>query len=287
MSVAAWEDRQMEPDPRPRLTRPKLLLIISGAGIITLLLSSIFASYLAPYDPIVISPAELQPPTAEHPFGTDQVGRDILSRVIYGSRLSLLISAGVISLTLMIGLPVGTLAAMTGGWVDEILMRLTDVFFSFPYLILAMAIIATLGVGATSLVLALGVVWWPSYARMVRGMVLSIKERPFVEAAYVVGNSKLGVVVRHILPHTAEELSVRISLDVGNVILIATGLSFLGLGAQPPVPEWGSMLGEARPYILSGWWLSFFPGIVIVLAVLCFSLFGDALQDVLRPEQNR
>ncbi|MCB0213906.1 MAG: ABC transporter permease [Anaerolineae bacterium] len=287
MNAAAWEDSQVEPDPRPRLPRPRLLLIISGAGIIILLLSSIFASYLAPYDPIVIGPAELQPPTPEHPFGTDQVGRDILSRVIFGSRLSLLISAGVISLTLMIGLPVGTLAAMTGGWIDEILMRLTDVFFAFPYLILAMAIIATLGVGAISLVLALGVVWWPSYARMVRGMVLSIKERPFVEAAYVVGNSKLGVVVRHILPHTAEELSVRISLDVGNVILIATGLSFLGLGAQPPVPEWGSMLGEARPYILSGWWLSFFPGIVIVLAVLCFSLFGDALQDLLRPEQNR
>lgn len=287
MNAAAWEDSQVEPDPRPRLPRPRLLLIISGAGIIILLLSSIFAPYLAPYDPIVIGPAELQPPTAEHPFGTDQVGRDILSRVIFGSRLSLLISVGVISLTLIIGLPVGTLAAMTGGWIDEILMRLTDVFFAFPYLILAMAIIATLGVGAISLVLALGVVWWPSYARMVRSMVLSIKERPFVEAAYVVGNSKLGVVVRHILPHTAEELSVRISLDVGNVILIATGLSFLGLGAQPPVPEWGSMLGEARPYILSGWWLSFFPGIVIVLAVLSFSLFGDALQDLLRPEQNR
>ena len=159
MNAAAWEDSQVEPDPRPRLPRPRLLLIISGAGIIILLLSSIFASYLAPYDPLVIGPAELQPPTPEHPFGTDQVGRDILSRVIFGSRLSLLISAGVISLTLMIGLPVGTLAAMTGGWIDEILMRLTDVFFAFPYLILAMAIIATLGTGTTSLILALGVVW--------------------------------------------------------------------------------------------------------------------------------
>ena len=287
MNATARPDHQAEYEQPSPFMRPKFLLIISGMGIIILLLSSMFAPYLAPHDPIAIGPAELQPPTPEHPFGTDQVGRDILSRVIYGSRLSLLIAAGVIVLTLMIGLPVGTLAAMTGGWIDEILMRLTDVFFAFPYLILAMAIIATLGTGTTSLILALGVVWWPSYARMIRGMVLSIKERPFIEAAYVVGNSKPGAVIRHILPHTAEELSVRISLDVGNVILIATGLSFLGLGTQPPIPEWGSMLGEARPYILSGWWLSFFPGMVIVLAVLSFSLFGDALQDLLRPEPNR
>ena len=287
MSVVASSDTQVEQGKRSRINSSKILLVVSGAGIIMLLLSSVFAPLVAPYDPIAIGLNELQPPTNEHLFGTDQVGRDILSRVIFGSRLSLLISAGVITLALVIGLPVGTLAAMAGGWTDEILMRLTDVFFSFPYLILAMAIIATLGASTTSLILALGVIWWPSYARMIRSMVLSIKERPFVEAAYVVGNNTLGAVVRHILPQTAEELSVRISLDVGNVILIATGLSFLGLGTQPPVPEWGSMLGEARTYILSGWWLSFFPGIVIVLAVLCFSLFGDALQDVLRPEQNR
>ena len=272
---------------RRKIDTSKVLLIVSGAGILLLIISSVFAQYLAPYDPITIGLQDLQPPSAEHLFGTDQVGRDILSRVLYGSRLSLLISAGVISMALLIGIPVGTLAAMAGGWVEELLMRLTDLFFSFPYLILAMAIIATLGASTTSLILALGVIWWPSYARLIRSMVISIKERPFIEAAYVTGNSTWSVVVRHILPQTTEELGVRISLDVGNVILIATGLSFLGLGTQPPVPEWGSMLGEARNYILSGWWLSFFPGIVIVLAVLSFSLFGDALQDVLRPEQSR
>lgn len=261
--------------------------MVSGAAILLLVTTSIFAEIIAPYDPIALGLDSLQPPSSEHLFGTDQVGRDILSRVIYGSRLSLLISLGVISLALLIGIPVGTIAAMSGGWVEEVLMRLTDLFFSFPYLILAMAIIATLGASTTSLILALGIIWWPSYARLVRSMVISIKERPFIEAAYVTGNSTWSVVTRHILPQTTEELGVRVSLDIGNVILIATGLSFLGLGTQPPIPEWGSMLGEARTYILSGWWLSFFPGIVIVLAVLSFSLFGDALQDVLRPEQNR
>jgi peptide/nickel transport system permease protein len=272
---------------RQKVDTSKLLLVLSGAGIVLLITTSIFADFFAPYDPVAIGLEDLQPPNSEHLFGTDQVGRDILSRVIHGSRLSLLISAGVISLALAIGVPVGTVAAMAGGWVEEILMRLTDLFFSFPYLILAMAIIATMGASTTSLILALGVIWWPSYTRLVRSMVISIKERPFIEAAYVAGNSTWSVVVRHILPQTTEELGVRISLDVGNVILIATGLSFLGLGTQPPTPEWGSMLGEARTYILSGWWLSFFPGIVIVLAVLSFSLFGDALQDVLRPEHSR
>lgn len=271
----------------PKLNSARLLLMISGAAIVLLILTSIFAEVIAPYDPVTIGLEDLAPPSREHLFGTDQVGRDILSRVIYGSRLSLLISAGVISFALLLGIPVGTIAAMTGGWVEEVLMRLTDLFFSFPYLILAMAIIATLGASTTSLILALGVIWWPSYARLIRSMVIGIKERPFIEAAYVTGNSTLSVVIRHILPQTTEELGVRISLDIGNVILIATGLSFLGLGPQPPAPEWGAMLGEARNYILSGWWLSFFPGIIIVLAVLSFSLFGDSLQDVLRPEQSR
>lgn len=272
---------------RRKVDTSRILLMVSGAAILLLITTSIFAEIIAPYDPIALGLEDLEPPSRQHLFGTDQVGRDILSRVIYGSRLSLLISVGVISFALLIGIPVGTIAAMSGGWVEEVLMRLTDLFFSFPYLILAMAIIATLGASTTSLILALGVIWWPSYARLVRSMVISIKERPFIEAAYVTGNSTWSVVTRHILPQTTEELGVRVSLDIGNVILIATGLSFLGLGTQPPVPEWGSMLGEARTYILSGWWLSFFPGIVIVLAVLSFSLFGDALQDVLRPEQSR
>lgn len=272
---------------RRQLDTSKILLYLSGGAILLLIATSVFAEYIAPYDPVLISLEELQPPSSEHLFGTDQAGRDILSRVIYGSRLSLLISGGVISIALLIGVPVGIVAAMAGGWVEEILMRLTDLFFSFPYLILAMAIIATLGASTVSLILALGIIWWPSYARLVRSMVISIKERPFIEAAYVAGNSTWSVVLRHILPQTTEELSVRVSLDVGNVILIATGLSFLGLGTQPPVPEWGSMLGEARNYILSGWWLSFFPGVIIALAVLSFSLFGDALQDVLRPEESR
>lgn len=272
---------------RLKLDNARMILLISGFGILMLFVTAIFAPVFAPYDPIAISPDTLQPPNREHWFGTDQVGRDVFSRVIYGSRLSLLISAGVILMAVTIGVSTGIVAAMIGGWPEEVLMRVTDVFFSFPYLILGMAIIATLGPGTASLILALGIIWWPSYARVIRGMVLSIKERPFIEAAYISGNSTFGVVVKHILPQTTEELSVQISLDVGNVILIATGLSFLGLGTQPPIPEWGSMLGEARSYILSGWWLSFFPGMAIVLAVLSYSLFGDALQDILRPEQSR
>ncbi|HZQ06781.1 MAG TPA: ABC transporter permease [Anaerolineae bacterium] len=272
---------------RIHITSSQVLLVISAAGIILLLATSIFAPLVAPYDPIQLGIHERQPPTAEHWFGTDQVGRDILSRVIYGSRLSLLISAGVITMAVVIGTIVGTVAGMAGGWVDEIMMRLTDVFFSFPYMILAMAIVLTLGASTVSLILALGVIWWPSYARMLRSQILSIKARPFIEAASVVGNNTFGVVTKHVLPQTIEELSVRISLDIGNVILIATGLSFLGLGTQPPTPEWGSMLGEARSYVLSGWWLSFFPGLAVVFTVLCFSIFGDALQDLLRPKASR
>jgi peptide/nickel transport system permease protein len=258
-------------------------LTVSLLGILLLVVLAVFAPLIAPDNPLTqfTSAKALQAPSLAHLMGTDQVGRDVFSRVVYGTQLSLLISFLILSFGMIIGVAVGATAALGGRVVDEILMRVTDVFFAVPLLILGMAFVATLGPSVKSLVIAMSLAWWPSYARLIRGQLLSIKERTFVESARVIGNSSIGVTVRHILPQTFPELLVRATLDVGNVILIVSGLSFLGLGAQPPTAEWGAMIGDGRTFALSAPWLMLFPGLAIVFTILMFSMLGDGLRDLL------
>lgn len=250
-----------------------------GVAVAALVTVALIGPYITPYDPIAIGDASaaLQGPSLEHLFGTDQVGRDLFSRVLAGARSSLGVAAAVVVLAASFGTALGLVAGLGNRVVDEIVMRTTDMFFAFPYLILAMAVVASLGPGSTSLVIALAIIWWPSYARQVRGHVLAIRSAPFIDASHIVGNSTLKTARRHVLPQMWAELGVRVSLDLGNVILIASALGFLGLGERPPSPEWGSILFEARAYTLSAWWLSVFPGLALTLAILLFSMFGDSL----------
>jgi len=249
------------------------------AGLVVLL--AIVGPWIAPHDPIAVGPTadQLLAPSATHLFGTDQVGRDLFSRVLAGARASLGVAFAVVAFASIFGTLLGLLAGLGARWIDEVLMRLTDMFFAFPYLILAMVVVASMGPGVVSLIIALCIIWWPGYARQVRGHVLAIKQTPFVDASRVVGNSGLKTALRHVLPQMLPGLGVRVSFDVGNVILIASGLGFLGLGVRPPEPEWGAILYEARSYTLSAWWLAVFPGIALTLSILVFSFLGDALSD--------
>ena len=260
-------------------------LTVAGLALIAILaLTALSAPLLAPADPLkqVLS-SRLDPPSAEHWLGTDQLGRDILSRMIYGSRISLLIGVVVVGLAASVGTFVGLVAGYTGGWLDEALMRLTDVFFAFPALILAMAISGALGPSLTNAMIAIAVVSWPVYARLVRAQVLSLREREFVEAARGLGASGERVVWQHILPNTLAPLLVQASFDMGGAILSAAGLSFIGFGTQPPTAEWGVMISEGRNYIATHSWLSLFPGLAILLTVAAFNLIGDGLRDALDP----
>ena len=269
---------------RRRVWRRSPLTVAGLALIAILALTALSAPLLAPVDPLkqVLS-TRLDPPSAEHWLGTDQLGRDILSRMIYGSRISLLIGVVVVGLAASVGTFVGLVAGYTGGWLDEALMRLTDVFFAFPALILAMAISGALGPSLTNAMIAIAVVSWPVYARLVRAQVLSLREREFVEAARGLGASGERVVWQHILPNTLAPLLVQASLDMGGAILSAAGLSFIGFGTQPPTAEWGVMISEGRNYIATHSWLSLFPGLAILLTVAAFNLIGDGLRDALDP----
>lgn len=261
---------------------------VLGLAVAALAVIAVIGPYIAPYEPTAIGAIEdqLRPPSVEHPFGTDQVGRDVFSRVLAGARESLGVALAVVAFSATFGTAVGLVAGMGNRVADEVVMRVTDMFFAFPYLILAMAVVASLGPGSLSVVIALGAIWWPSYARQVRGHVLALKNAGFVDASRVVGNSGSRTAVRHIVPQMYSELAVRVSLDLGNVILIAAALGFLGLGPRPPSPDWGSILFEARSYTVSAWWLSVFPGLALTVAVLLFSLFGDSLSHS-RPRRLR
>lgn len=264
-------------------------LIVASITVGVVVGVAILGPYITPHPPTAIGAAgtELLPPSLEHPFGTDHVGRDVLSRVLAGARPSLVVAVSVLALAVSFGTAMGLLAGLGTRAIDEVVMRVTDMFFAFPYMILAMAVVASLGPGEVSLILALAVIWWPSYTRHVRGQVLSIKSAPYVDASRVVGNSPAATARKHVLPQMFGELGVRISLDVGNVILIAAALGFLGLGARPPSPEWGATLFEARSYAMSAWWVAVFPGLAIVLTILAFSAYGDALSAVRARGRNR
>jgi peptide/nickel transport system permease protein len=253
----------------------------------TLLVVAVLAPLFAPYpgDATHETHVErrLQPPSRAHLLGTDDLGRDILSRIIYGSRLSLEIGLVVILLSMAIGVPMGAVAGFLGGKVDEALMRTADVFQSIPPLILALAVATALRPSVTNTMIALSVAWWPWYSRVVRGQVLSLRERTFVEVARCIGVSRSRILFLHVLPNCLSVILVQASLQIGNAILTAAALSFIGVGAQPPLPEWGLMLAVGRGFLPEIWWYVTFPGVAIFLTVLGFNMLGDGLRDLLDP----
>jgi peptide/nickel transport system permease protein len=267
------------------------LAVIGLAWIVLMIVVAVAAPWIAPYPEQGRGASDLQSrfesPSPDHPFGTDNQGRDVLSRVIFGARIPLVISAVVAAAVLLIGPLLGGLAGYYGGWADETIMRVTDIFLAFPALVLAMAMVAVLGPNLRNLALAIVVTWWPWYTRLVRGMAVSLRERPYVEAAKTMGVRDSRIVLRHILPNAFGPVVVQITLDIGTVILEVAGLSFLGLGAKPPTPEWGLMVSEGVEYVLEAWWMSVFPGLAIFLLVLAFNLVGDGLRDVLDPRMKR
>ncbi len=248
-----------------------------------------FGSWIVPYDPYAqdITASKLLPPSTAHPLGTDELGRDLMSRIIVGTRVSLQVAVFVLSFAVVFGTVVGLIAGYAGGMVDEVLMRLTDMFLAFPALILAIAIAASLGRDLRNTMIALATVFWPWYARLVRAQVLSIKQRDYIEAARSIGMSRSRLIARHILPNAVAVIIIQMTLDVGYAVLATSSLSFIGLGAQPPSPEWGTMLSTARNYFRDAWWYMTFPGVALTLTVFAFNVLGDGLQDALDPRSGR
>jgi peptide/nickel transport system permease protein len=247
-----------------------------------LLFMAVFAGVLAPYDYTEKNlQNRLQPPSYAHLFGTDHLGRDILTMVMYGAQASLFVGFAVVGISLTLGVMLGVLAGYYGGWLDEIIMRLTDSFLAFPSMFLALAITAFLGQGLENMMLALIVVEWTSFARVARGSTLDVKTKGYVLASRWVGASNTYVMVKHVLPNIISPVLIMATLGIGNVILAAAGLSFLGLGVQPSTPEWGAMLNAGRTHVTTAPWLMLFPGLFIMITVLAFNYFGDGLRDAL------
>lgn len=253
-----------------------------------LAVTAIGAPLLSPYDPVKIdTSALLLPPSLAHPFGTDNLGRDLLSRVFYGGQVSLFAGLSVVGMASVLGTLLGTFSGYIGGRIDELVMRTGDMFLSFPSLVLAMAIVAALGPGLNNALVAMAIVWWPSYARLVRGQVLSVRETAYIEAARSLGASHVRIVLGHILPNSLAPILIQMTSDVGRAILTTASLSFVGLGARPPSPEWGALIAGGRQFILDQWWYPTFPGLAIFVTVLGFGLLGDGLRDVLDPRLRR
>jgi peptide/nickel transport system permease protein len=225
------------------------------------------------------------PPSAAHLFGTDMLGRDDLSRVIMGVRPALVVSLCVVAIAALIGVPLGAIAGYRGGWLDEALMRVTEVFQSFPPLLLAMIMVALLGPGLLNAGIALALSWWPWYARLLRAEARSLRERPYVTAAEAIGVRPGRILLRHIIRNSMTPILVQATIDIGTVVLAAGSLAFIGLGAQPPYPDWGLMVAEGRGQIMTSWWISTFPGLAIFVTVLAFNLLGDSLRDWFDPRQ--
>ena len=296
----AWRDWLTSDAPRSRrqarlgeayrLARAFLRhpLAVAGLAIVLLLaLAALLAPLVAPHHPAAQDLAHrLEPPGARHWLGSDEFGRDILSRLLYGARITLGIVALVAAIAAPVGLAVGCAAGYLGGWAEAVLMRVTDVFLALPRLILALAFVAALGAGIENAVLALALVAWPPYARIARAETLALRGSDFIAAARLGGASSARIVLGHIMPLCLASVIVRVSLDMAGVILVAAGLGFLGLGAQPPSPEWGAMIAEGRRYMLDRWWIAAMPGIAIAVVSLGFNLLGDGMRDVLDPKQR-
>jgi peptide/nickel transport system permease protein len=268
----------------PRLLRRRKTALAGAVILVVIACAALLAPLLAPYDPIKVRPAEaLSPPSWQHPFGTDQYGRDILSRAIVGARLSLLTGLGAVVIALAAGVVVGLSCGVIGGWTDLLVMRLIDIMMAFPGILLALVIITILGSGLEKVTIAVGIGGIPRFARVVRGSVLNTKKDLYVEAARSVGASDARIMFTHLVPQTLGAGITIATFGIATAILSIAGLSFLGLGAQPPTAEWGLMLSEARRYLRTAWWLAVFPGIAIMTVVLCVNLLGDAVRDALDP----
>lgn len=267
------------------LARPLFLFGLTIVFAISLV--AVIAPLISPYDPIKINLASrLQSPNPSHLLGTDHLGRDLLSRLLYGTRVSLIVGVIIAGMSCILGSILGLTSGYFGGMVDNIIMRVCDMFFAFPPLILAMAIAASLGPSLQNTMLALVIVWWPRYARLARSQVLSLRELDYVQAAKAAGASHVRIMLRHILPNVFSPVVIQTTLDIGQAILMAASLGFLGFGAQPPTPEWGLMASEGRVYMRDFWWYPTFPSLMIFITVLGFNLLGDGLRDALDPRQR-
>ena len=259
--------------------------------LILLVLLAILAPRIVPYPGDLLDETHISEkfiaPCADHLMGTDELGRDVFSRIVYATRVSLLTAVIAVAVSLLIGIPLGAIAGSVGGWVDNVIMRITDVFLSFPPLLLAIALVALLGSSLTNAIVAIAISWWPWYTRLVRGQAVSMKERKFVQAAETIGTSRAKIIFKHILPNCISPIIVQASMDLGGVIMTIASLSFLGLGAQAPTPEWGLMISTGRSYFPDKWWCCIFPGLAIFITVLCFNLLGDAIREILDPKTRK
>jgi len=296
-AVSAWAQWKEEHESLFRDIRLSLYLfsrsplsvmgmIIVGIFFLIALIGPLIVSFPQDATGAVHMSQKLMAPDSVFRFGTDEMGRDIFTRVILGTRISLEIGLIIVAVAMGIGVPLGITAGFVGGWINEVIMRITDIFLSIPGLILALAIIGALGPGITNSMIALSLVWWPGYVRLVQGKTLSLREESFIEAARSVGASKARIIFLHILPNCTSPIIVKASMDMGMAILAAAGLGFIGVGAQPPSPEWGAMISIARNYLPNWWWYALFPGLAIFVTVLGFNLLGDGLRDILDPQSR-
>ena len=289
-SIDAEERIAAVANGRNRWWRQLLRNRLAAIGAVVVLLwvvLALVAPFITRYDPITSQDAynNLTAPTSSHWLGTDDNGRDVLSRLAYGGRASLGIGVVVVAAGIVVGLLLGGISGFVGGIVDDVIMRLAEIIFAFPIIVLAMAVSAALGPSLTNTVIAMSVVWWPTYARVIRGMVLELKGREFVTAARAVGASEWRILLRTVLPNTISPIVVLATLDLGNAILTVAGLSFIGFGVPAPNPEWGAMVSDAQKYP-DQWWLFLFPGLAIFTAIMGFNFFGDALRDALDPRSR-
>jgi peptide/nickel transport system permease protein len=262
--------------------------VIGAVMVVGLVLMALVGPFLVGHDPLTLNIAQkIKPPSITYPLGTDQLGRDILTRIVYGSRQSLLVALVTVVISVGLGIPIGALAGFVGGRLDNLLMRVMDAIMAFPALLLAIGLVAAIGPGLRGVMIVLGVVYIPVFARLVRAAVLTQREREYVEAAHTIGQSGPRILFRHILPNAITPALIQMTITFGEAIYLEAALSFLGLGVQPPTPSWGSMLNESRGFMQSAPHAAIFPGLVVALAVLGFNLLGDGLRDILDPRIRR
>ncbi len=270
------------------VVRKSPLAAVGGVVVVAFLLMAAFGKYVTPYDPIETEIANrFQSPSFEHWCGTDKLGRDVFSQILYGARYSLKVGIFVLIIAVPLGVFLGGVAGLLGGWFDELIMRVTDIFLAFPYLLLAMSFSAALGPSLENAMIALSLVWWPPYTRLIRGQALSVRESAYIEAAHSMGEGRLSIIFRHLLPNCLSPVLVTFTLDMGAIVLATAALSFLGFGAQPPLPEWGRLISDGRIYLFQAWWVPTFPGLAIAATVLGFNLLGDGIRDALDPKLRR
>jgi peptide/nickel transport system permease protein len=291
-AIARWRERNEsrinEFKYSVRLFAKSPLAVLGLIIVVAFILIMIFAPMIAPYGAEERNwGAMKQAPSNEHLMGTDETGGDIFSRIIWGAQLSLPVGFTVVLVALLAGSIVGAVSGYYGGWIDEAIMRITDIFLSFPSLVLAMVICAAMGRSLENVMIAMTIVWWPAYARLVRGQVLSVRENKYIEAARALGAKDRRIIFRHILPNSFSPIIVQATMDVGSAILTMASLSFIGFGSKPGQAEWGRMVSEGSHFMMNQWWMATFPGLAILIICLGFNLFGDGLRDILDPKMRR